>query len=100
MAGLAPRQPTGGVLVSMACRLYLDERVRIEAGVAARESFGEIAALGRHAGRCPGKSPRGGSLGVYRATDAERDAGVRARRPEIPKPYLAARAGGDGGGES
>lgn len=80
----------------MASRLGLDERVRIEAGVAASVSFEEIAAgIGRHRSTVAREVAAGGGRDAYRATEAERAAGVRARRPKAPKlarlPELAAR---------
>lgn len=79
----------------MACRLCLDERVRIEAGVEAGESFEEIAAaVGRHRSTVAREVAAGGGRDGYRAVGAERAARVRARRPKAPKlarvPELAA----------
>lgn len=70
----------------MASRLGLDERVRIEAGIRADESFEAIAAaLGRHRSTVAREVGAGGGRDAYRAVQAQAGAQSRARRPKVPK---------------
>lgn len=64
------------------CRLDRDERARIEAGIEAGETDGEIAAvLNRHRTTVSREVDRGGGRAQYRAADAHRGAVARGRRP-------------------
>lgn len=63
-------------------RLTRDERSRVEAGIAAGETNGEVAgAIGRHRSTVGREIRAGGGRARYRATDAQAGATQRAKRP-------------------